>query len=198
MNRLVACDWRRYNDRLRLEDPGASSWLVGVEVLLVARGWHALVLHRISEVVYRRTPTTAVARTATTVAKALLVPPRKVVEAWSGMEIMPQAVIGAGLLVRNPGGVVIGRVRLGASCTIGDRVTLGRNAADSGRPTVGEGVVLAPGAKVFGPVTVGDDATIGPNAVVLQSVPARSTATGVPAVVRQVQDDDGALEPPRR
>jgi len=48
-------------------------------------------------------------------------------------------------------------------------------------PTLGNGVVIGANAVVLGPITVGDKARIGSGAVVVKSVPADSTAVGVPA-----------------
>jgi serine O-acetyltransferase len=92
-------------------------------------------------------------------------------------------VIGPGLHLVHPVGVVIGGdVRVGAGCWIHQGVTLGCGAR-SGQPTLGDGVHVGAGAVVLGGVMVGDGAVIGAGAVVVSDVPAGATARGVPAVV---------------
>lgn len=100
----------------------------------------------------------------------------------SGAEIHPQAVIGPGLNLVHPVGVVIGaQVRVGARAWIYQGVTLGSGVLP-GQPVLGDDVAVFAGAKVLGGVTVGDGAVVGANAVVVRGVPAGAVARGVPAV----------------
>jgi serine O-acetyltransferase len=102
---------------------------------------------------------------------------------WSivtGADIPLNTVIGGGLLIPHPNGIVIhSDVRIGPNCLIFQQVTLG--AHNMGTPTIGGHVDIGAGAKIVGPIAVGDHARIGMNAVVMIDVPAGATAVGVPA-----------------
>ena len=112
---------------------------------------------------------------------------------WSvvtGADIPLNVVIGGGLLLPHPNGIVIHpAVRVGANCLILQQVTLGTVDA-GGVPVVGGRVDIGAGAKLLGPITVGDHATIGANAVVLHDVPAHHVAVGVPARSRPRTRDE--------
>lgn len=103
-----------------------------------------------------------------------------------GCYVAPSAVIGPGLRLPHPQGIVIGSaVRIGANCIIYHQVTLGgvRRGAfgTDAYPVVGDGVILFAGAKVLGPITIGDAVQVGANAVVLRDVPPHHHAVGIPA-----------------
>ncbi len=100
--------------------------------------------------------------------------------AVTGADIPINTVIGGGLLLPHPNGVVIHPdVRIGPNCLIFQQVTLG--AHRGGIPTIGGHVDIGAGAKIVGPVVIGDNARIGMNAVVMIDVPAGGVAYGVPA-----------------
>ena len=99
-----------------------------------------------------------------------------------GVSISLNAVIGDGLLLPHPDGVIIGQnARIGKNCTIYQQVTIGQKNGEY--PTLGDNVTIYPGAKVIGGITVGDQAVIGANAVVLKDIPCCATAVGCPAKV---------------
>lgn len=109
------------------------------------------------------------------------------------VEAPARAVIGDGLVLPHPGGVVLGSASIGEDVIIYQNVTLGARSFDPGytlsrRPTIGSRVVLGSGAVVLGPVTVGDGATVAANSLVLSDVPPGCTVIGVPA---QVARHDG-------
>jgi serine O-acetyltransferase len=110
----------------------------------------------------------------------------------TGADIALDAVVGPGLVLYHPSGVVIGpRCHLGRRCTIMQGVTLGEGPnGRGGAPRLGDRVYVGPGAKVIGGIDIGSHATIGANAVVLQDIPAHAFAAGVPAVVRRVGPRD--------
>lgn len=104
-----------------------------------------------------------------------------------GVDIDPRARIGPGLVLRHPGGIVVGRdavlgrrVRLFQGVTLGNRLAPGPD----GMPLLGDDVHVFAGAAVLGPVTVGDRTRIGANAVLTRSCPADSVVAAPPAVVR--------------
>ena len=110
---------------------------------------------------------------------------------WSvvtASDIDPSAILGEGLRLPHPTGVVIHRdAVIGASCMIMQQVTIGQ-IAESGAPIIGANVYVGAGAKILGSVVIGDGARIGANAVVLINLPAHCTAVGVPArIVRNRQ-----------
>ena len=102
---------------------------------------------------------------------------------WSavtGADIPINTMIGGGLLMPHPNGIVVhAGVTIGPNCLIFQQVTLGDNKG--GYPTLGGHVDIGAGAKIIGRVTIGDNARIGVNAVCMIDVPAGATAVGIPA-----------------
>ncbi|RGX54444.1 serine O-acetyltransferase [Anaerotruncus sp. AF02-27] len=155
-------------------DPAARSTL---ETVLVSSGLHAIMLHRPAHWLYKHEHFLS-ARVVSQAARFL-----------TGVEIHPGAKIGTGVLIDHGMGVVIGETaEVGDGCTIYQGVTLGGTGKDKGKrhPTLGKNVTVGAGAKVLGPFSVGDGAKVAANAVLLESVPAESTAVGVPARVGRV------------
>jgi serine O-acetyltransferase len=103
-------------------------------------------------------------------------------EAFTGVELPPETVVGPGLRIWHGGNIVIHpRSRIGADCLLRHGVTIGNVDPNGPVPVIGDRVELGAYAQVFGDVTVGDDAKIGALSVVLQDVPAGATAVGAPA-----------------
>jgi serine O-acetyltransferase len=105
----------------------------------------------------------------------------------TGIEIHPGATIGRRFFIDHGMGVVIGETtEIGDDVMLYHGVTLGGRTLQQVKrhPTIGNRVTIGAGAKVLGPVHVGDDSAIGANSVVTRDVPAESTATGIPAVIR--------------
>jgi serine O-acetyltransferase len=108
----------------------------------------------------------------------------------TGIEIHPAAKIGKNLIIDHGMGVVIGETaEIGDNCLIYHGVTLGGVDLNPVKrhPTLGNNVVIGAGAKILGNITIGDNARVGANSVVIKSVPAHSTATGIPAKVIESQ-----------
>ena len=165
---LVAISFRKEIQAIFERDPAAGGFL---EVLLTYSGLHALVFHRIAQVIYRmRIP--------------LL--PRWVSQLgrfFTGIEIHPGATIGKGLFIDHGMGVVIGQTAIiGDNVTLYQGVTLGGTGKEKGKrhPTIGNNVVVGAGAKVLGNIKIGDNSYIGSNAVVIKDAPDNSTVVGVP------------------
>ncbi len=152
-------------------DPAARN---AFEVALLYPGFHAVLFHRFSHMLYKC---------------GLRFIPRlisQLVRFFTKIEIHPGATIGKGLLIDHGCGVVIGETTvIGDDCTIYQGVTLGGTGKDTGKrhPTLGNNVMVGAGAKILGPFTVGDNSKIAANAVLLREVEPDSTCVGVPARV---------------
>ena len=92
---------------------------------------------------------------------------------WSaitGADIPINSIIGGGLLIPHPNGIVINpNATIGCNCLIFQQVTIG--ATSKGVPTIGGHVDIGAGAKIIGPVNIGDHVRIGANAVVIKDIP---------------------------
>ena len=111
-------------------------------------------------------------------------------------DIDPRAMLGSGLKLPHPNGVVIHEdAVIGNDCMIMQQVTIGM-IGDGEVPKLGDNIYVGAGAKIIGRVVIGDGARIGANAVVVRDVPAGATAVGIPAAI--VADRrDGRSKPPR-
>jgi serine O-acetyltransferase len=165
--RAMAADLAIIKER----DPAARSTL---EILLCYPGFHALVMHRISHLLWR-----------------LRVPllPRllsQVGRLFTGIEIHPGARIGRGVFIDHGMGVVIGETAvIGDHCLLYQGVTLGGTGKQHGKrhPTLKENVVVGAGAKVLGAIIVGANTRIGAGSVLLRDVASDSTVVGIPGRV---------------
>ena len=167
----------------RQRDPAATSSL---SIILTYAGFHALVLHRIANLLWRA-HLPIVPRLLAAVGRFL-----------TGIEIHPGASIGPGLFIDHGMGVVIGETSvIGRDVTLFQGVTLGGTGSQQGKrhPTLGDNVVVGAGAKILGKTTIGANATVGANAVVVRDVPADATVVGVPGRVARragVRVEEGA------
>ncbi|WP_277640729.1 serine O-acetyltransferase [Wolinella succinogenes] len=104
----------------------------------------------------------------------------------TNIDIHPGATIGRRVFIDHGIGVVIGETAIvGNDVTIYQGVSLGGVSLERTKrhPTIEEGVVIGAGAKILGNITIGAHSKIGANSVVIRSVPADSTAVGIPARV---------------
>jgi serine O-acetyltransferase len=150
-------------------DPAARSKL---EVVLCYPGFHALTLHRLANLIWRR-GWIVLSRVISHVGRFL-----------TDIEIHPGATIGRRFFIDHGSGAVIGETaEIGDDVTLYHGVTLGGTSLEPGKrhPTIGDNVVIGSGAQVLGPITVHEGARIGANAVVLKDVPAGVTMVGIPA-----------------
>ena len=118
----------------------------------------------------------------------------------TGIEIHPQAKIGAGLFIDHGMGVVIGQTaEIGKNVTLYHGVTLGgvnpAEKTDEQRnikrhPTVGDNVIVGAGAQILGPITINKCARVGGNSVVTKDIGEGITVVGVPAkpVAKRIAD----------
>jgi serine O-acetyltransferase len=102
-----------------------------------------------------------------------------------GIDILPGAVIGEGLRIDHPVGIVIGAgARIGSGCILLQNVTIGTRYIDSTDydnqfPMIGNSVTIGAGAVILGRVILGNNCTVGANSVVLADVEEGSTVIGV-------------------
>ena len=155
-------------------DPAARTKL---EVFLLYPSIHARLAHMISHFLYKKN-LLFLARLISQIARFL-----------TGIEIHPGATLGAGILIDQGMGVVIGETaELGDRITIYHGTTLGGTGKEKGKrqPTVGDNVVIGAGSKVLGNIKIGSNSKIGANSVVLDDVPEGATVVGIPGKVVKI------------
>lgn len=121
---------------------------------------------------------------------------RKLLRILTGIELHPDADIGAGLVILHESQIRVARgVKIGVDCVLGHVCTIGTGPSP-GVANIGDHVYISPHSCILGPVTIGDGATIAASSLVLSDVPAGHTAIGVPArilprlkALRAGQDD---------
>lgn len=166
--------WQHLREDIRCvfeRDPAARTYF---EVLTTYPGVHALLMHRLNHLLWRR-GAQWLARWLSALTRWL-----------TGIEIHPGATIGRRFFIDHGMGVVIGETaQIGDDCTLYHGVTLGGTSWDPGKrhPTLANNVVVGAGAKILGPILIGEGARIGSNAVVVKEVPPGATAVGIPARV---------------
>jgi serine O-acetyltransferase len=168
------------------KDPAARTPLGFLEVIFLYSGFHALLIHRITHVLYvLRIP--FVPRLLSQLARF-----------FTGVEIHPGAKIGPAFFIDHGMGVVIGETtEIGEDVTLYQGVTLGGTGIERGKrhPTLGSHVVVGAGAKVLGNIRIGNNVKIGAGSVVVHPVPDNCTVVGVPAeIVRKDGKRIGALD----
>ncbi|MCK9575138.1 MAG: serine O-acetyltransferase EpsC [Clostridia bacterium] len=161
-------------------DPAAKNKLM---VIFTYSGFHALRLHSIAHNLYV-SGFEFLARLISQINRF-----------FTGIEIHPAAEIGSGVFIDHGMGVVIGETsQIGNNVVMYQGVTLGGTGKDKDKrhPTICDNVIIYAGAKVLGPITIGENSIIGAQSVVLKSLPAHSTAVGVPAKI--IKSDDGCIK----
>lgn len=101
--------------------------------------------------------------------------------------------IEGGVFISNGGNVIVGASRIGSGTIIHQRVTIGRNLMDRGRPHIGRNVWIGPDCVMFGNISIGDGATILPHTVLTRSVPANVVIQGNPPRMVAGNFDNSAL-----
>ena len=156
-------------------DPAAPNVL---QVLLAYAGFHALMMHRVSGLLWRCGLRTL---------PSLL---SYIARAVSGIEIHPAARVGRRVFIDHGMGVVIGETaEVGDDVTLYHGVTLGgRSPRGSERglkrhPTLGNGVMVGAGACLLGDIFIGEGAVIGANSVVTGDVEMGARVAGNPAYI---------------
>jgi serine O-acetyltransferase len=96
--------------------------------------------------------------------------------AFHGSDVHPDASIGPGFTLVHPVGLVLGEVTIGSNVQIYNHVTVGRNRG--GAPTIDDDVTIFPHSMIIGPVVIGRGATIGSGAFVDFDVEPNTTVLG--------------------
>lgn len=157
--------------RLRDEGPGFRPLLRG----LLSQGFQAVLVYRIFRWFYERGIPTQPVRFFV----------ERFIEITTGISIPVEVCIGKGLRIHHFGGIVVHpQAAIGEMCTIYHGVTLGDLGGWGGAPKVRNNVMIGAGAKLLGAIEVGEESRVGANAVVLTSIPPRTVAVGVPALVK--------------
>jgi serine O-acetyltransferase len=89
-----------------------------------------------------------------------------------GLFISPKAVIGLGLSLPHPNGIIIGEaVKIGNNCKIFQQVTIGSlrpgDYKKGKQPKLGDNIWLFAGSKIIGDIILEDDICVGANSVLL-------------------------------
>lgn len=103
-----------------------------------------------------------------------------------GLEISPNARIGAGLYRGHPYGITVADgVRLGDNVNLHKGCTIGREnrGRREGVPVIGSRVSVGINATVVGNIHIGDDVMIAPGAFVNFDVPSHCVVLGNPGVI---------------
>jgi serine O-acetyltransferase len=154
--------------------------------LLYLKGFHALQAYRIANWLWRCDR------------KALAIYFQNQISVSFGVDIHPAARIGCGIMLDHATGIVIGETAVVENdVSILQSVTLGGTGKEGGdrHPKIREGVMIGAGAKILGNIEIGVGAKIGAGSVVLQSIPAHTTAAGVPArIVGRPESERPAMD----
>jgi serine O-acetyltransferase len=161
-----------------------SSWRRTLVLALTNRGFHALVLHRTSRVLWMR---------GIPILPHVLT---RLMQHLFAVDIDCRANLGPGIVIFHCFGLVIGgEVIIEGDCRLYQGVALGRrdshltgSMTPDGHPHIERNVVVGTGAKVLGPVRIGTGSVIGANSVVLKDIPTGSIVAGVPGRVVRHRD----------
>ena len=163
-----------YEDAKNIKDKDPATKSI-IEVVLLYPGFHALLWHRLSHLLYKI---------------GLRFLPRlisQIARGFTGIEIHPGAKIGRRLFIDHGMGIVIGETaEVGNDCTIYHGATLGGTGKDINKrhPTIGNNVMVGAGAKILGPIKIASNIKIGAGAVVLKEcLDENVTLVGMPAMV---------------
>lgn len=168
---------------VRMRDPAVDKYSTP---LLYLKGFHALQAYRIGHWLWQEGR------------RALALYLQSQVSVVFGVDIHPAAAVGCGIMLDHATGIVIGETAVVENdVSILQSVTLGGTGKTGGdrHPKIREGVMIGAGVKILGNIEVGRGAKIGAGSVVLQSVPAHTTAAGVPArIVGKPESDKPSLD----
>jgi len=171
LRQLVRSDLDRFADSFARRGESFSRSRVTFESFVFKAGFQAVFLYRLAHWLHERGATYA----AWFVARLNV--------ALTGADIEFNAVIGPGMFISHPVGIVIGRgTRIGASVTMFQGVTCGARSwrpDEIGKfPAIGDRCYLFAKASVLGGVRIGNDCVVGAHALVMQDLPDGAVARG--------------------
>ncbi|MBW7858141.1 MAG: serine acetyltransferase [Leptonema sp. (in: Bacteria)] len=156
---------------IRRNDPAAR----GLEVFLYP-SLHAMIFHRFITQPLHRIGLRFFARCFSQMSRF-----------FTGIEIHPGAIIGAGFFCDHGMGVVIGETsEIGKNCVMFHGVTLGGTGKHSRKrhPTVGDNCFIGTHSTLLGPIHIGNNVKIGAESVIVnRDVPPNCTVVGTPAMI---------------
>ncbi len=143
-----------------------------IEVLLLNRGFHALMAFRISHKMWKHQEYFS--------AKWL----NNQISKHYGVDIHPAAEIGRGLVMDHCMGIVIGETcKIESDVFLFHNVTLGGTGHSGGErhPKIKSNVVIGTGATILGNIVVGENSVVAAGSVVLDDVSPGMLVAGMPA-----------------
>jgi serine O-acetyltransferase len=176
LRELIRLDLARFTETFALRGETFSRTKVIFESFTFKAGFQAVVLYRLSHWCHQQGwtyPAWFFARLNIAI---------------TGADIEFNAVIGPGMFISHPVGIVIGRgTRIGRGVTLFQGVTCGVRSwhADAIQkfPTIGDNCCLFAQATVLGDVRIGNDCVVAAHALLTQDLPDGALARGVPAVI---------------
>ena len=173
---LIRADLARFTETFALRGQPFSRTKVIFESFVFKAGFQAVFLYRLSHWCHQRRWTYAgwfLGRLNTFL---------------TGADIEFNVVIGPGMFISHPVGIVIGRgTRIGSGVTLFQGVTCGVRSWSPEEitrfPTIGDNCCLFAKASVLGDVRIGNDCVVAAHAVLTRDMPDGSLARGVPAIV---------------
>jgi serine O-acetyltransferase len=110
-----------------------------------------------------------------------------------GVYLDPAAEIGPGLYIGHSGGIHVANCRLGAGCSIHQRVRITPAPGATAGPEIGDRVWIGCHSRVEGSWRVGSGSTLGAGAVIMRDVAPRCLVAGSPARLVQRDYDNAAM-----
>jgi serine O-acetyltransferase len=171
---------------------GKPSLLEKARIVASNHALKGLLVHRFGAWIERTTPAPAIKLPLKVVYRAL----DEVVTAVWGMHIHSTAEIEGGLYISHPHGILIGPIKMGRDCNVGQGVTIGLRPGGVEKesiPTIGDRVFIGPGSVIFGGITIAAGATVGPLTVVGRNLPPRCLAVGNPMQIVKKDYENNTL-----